>query len=186
MKGAMAVSAFAFIASAGFSSCKGNAEKAQDSLQEVEEMVTAVEEAPAADTVAEEDKYSAAFFTNDANKSDTPSDSTYMQTASGLKYVIVDKGQGKSPKADDVVTVHYTGKLTNGTVFDSSLDRGEPTEFPLNRVIPGWIEGLQLMQEGGTAVFYIPSALAYGPTGAPPVIPPNAPLIFWVQLLNVK
>ena len=183
----MAASALAVALSAGFASCKSGGEKSEDSLQQVEEMVAAVEETPATESEKnEENKYSAAFFTNDSNKSATPTDSTYAQTASGLKYVIVEKGSGKAPKATDVVTVHYTGTLTDGTVFDSSLSRGEPTSFPLNRVIPGWTEGLQLMQEGGTAVFYIPSDLAYGPNGAPPTIPPYAPLIFWVQLISVN
>ena len=84
------------------------------------------------------------------------------------------------------MTVHYTGMLTDGTVFDSSIQRGEPTTFPLNQVIPGWTEGLQLMQTGSTAVFYIPSNLAYGPNGIPGTIPPDAPLIFEVQLIEVQ
>ena len=84
------------------------------------------------------------------------------------------------------MTVHYTGMLTDGKVFDSSVDRGQPATFPLNRVIPGWTEGLQLMQQGGTAVFYIPSELAYGKQGAPGTIPPDSDLIFAVQLLGVN
>ena len=166
------------------SSCKANGEKQQDSIQEMEEMVAAVEEAP--ETRQEENKYSAAFFNDEANKSETATDSTYAVTPSGQKYAMVMQGTGKSPKATDVVTVHYVGTLTDGTEFDSSIARGEPTSFPLNRVIPGWTEGLQLMQEGGEAVFYIPSALAYGEAGAPPMIPPSAPLIFWVQLIGVN
>lgn len=106
-------------------------------------------------------------------------------TASGLQYVITQQGSGKQPKADSVVKVHYTGKLVNGTVFDSSVERGEPIEFPLNQVIPGWTEGLQLMQEGAKATLYIPSQLAYGPQDLPG-IPANSTLIFDVELIQVK
>lgn len=106
-------------------------------------------------------------------------------TASGLQYVVEKEGTGAQPTAEDEVTVHYTGKLLNGQVFDSSVNRGEPATFPLNRVIPGWTEGLQLMKAGGKAVFYIPSALAYGSAGAPPMIGPDADLIFTVELISV-
>lgn len=106
-------------------------------------------------------------------------------TASGLQYVVEKEGSGAQPTAEDEVTVHYTGKLLNGQVFDSSVNRGEPATFPLNRVIPGWTEGLQLMKAGGKAVFYIPSALAYGSAGAPPMIGPDADLIFTVELISV-
>lgn len=108
-------------------------------------------------------------------------------TASGLKYFVEKEGTGAQPTATDVVTVHYTGLLPNGQVFDSSVDRGEPTSFPLNQVIPGWTEGLQLMKEGGITVFYIPSKIAYGETGTPGgPIGPNQDLIFIVQLINVN
>lgn len=109
----------------------------------------------------------------------------YYTTPSGLKYKVIKEGKGKSPKATDVVTVNYEGKLTNGQVFDSSYQRGEPTSFPLNRVIPGWTEGLQLMQEGATYEFYIPYQLAYGERGGGP-IPPMADLIFKVELIKVQ
>lgn len=165
-------------------SCNGNKAKQEDSLKEIEEMVTAVEQTPA--PAADMTKYGADFFNNPEKKADTPSDSTYMVTESGLKYVVVKEGEGKSPIATDVVTVHYTGMLTDGTVFDSSVSRGEPTSFPLNRVIPGWTEGLQLMKEGGETIFYIPSNLGYGEQGAPGAIPPNADLIFQVQLFGVN
>ena len=106
-------------------------------------------------------------------------------TASGLQYKVVTPGTGKSPKATDVVEVNYEGKLIDGTVFDSSYERGEPIEFPLNQVIPGWTEGLQLMKEGGKYEFYIPSELAYGELGNQGIAP-NSTLIFTVELLAVK
>ena len=155
----------------------------EDTLQVIQEMVEAVQ-APAPGINGT--PYNAAFFNDESKKSETATDSTYAVTSTGLKYVVAQAGQGKAPSATDNVTVHYVGTLTDGTQFDSSIDRGEPTSFPLNRVIPGWTEGLQLMQEGGTAVFYIPSDLAYGPNGVPGAIPPDAPLIFWVQLLQVN
>ncbi|MBD5269415.1 MAG: FKBP-type peptidyl-prolyl cis-trans isomerase [Muribaculaceae bacterium] len=106
-------------------------------------------------------------------------------TASGLQYVVEKEGEGAQPTAEDEVTVHYTGRLLDGTVFDSSVNRGEPATFPLNRVIPGWTEGVQLMKEGGKYVFFIPSDLAYGPQGVPGAIPPHSTLIFEVELIKV-
>lgn len=97
-------------------------------------------------------------------------------TASGLQYIITKEGTGKQPTAQSVVKVHYEGRLINGQVFDSSYKRGQPVEFPLNQVIPGWTEGLQLMKEGGKATFFIPSNLAYGPQELPG-IPANSTLI---------
>ena len=114
--------------------------------------------------------YDAAFFTNSANKAATTSAGagTYVETPSGLKYAIITEGTGASPKATDVVTVSYAGRLTDmdGTEFDSSYKRGEPTSFPLNQVIAGWTEGLQLMKTGAVYEFYIPSDLAYGERGS--------------------
>ena len=107
-------------------------------------------------------------------------------TASGLQYIITQEGTGKQPAADSVVTVHYTGKLVDGKVFDSSIQRGEPIEFPLNQVIPGWTEGLQLMKEGGKATLFIPAKLGYGEQGVPGTIPANSTLIFDVELIKVK
>ncbi|MGM8889421.1 FKBP-type peptidyl-prolyl cis-trans isomerase [Psychrobacter sp. 1Y1] len=107
------------------------------------------------------------------------------QTESGLQYKVIKAGTGKSPKATDVVEVNYEGKLLDGTVFDSSYERGEPIEFPLNQVIAGWTEGLQLMKEGGKYEFYIPSDIAYGEAGNAG-IEPNSTLIFTVELLKVK
>jgi FKBP-type peptidyl-prolyl cis-trans isomerase len=107
-------------------------------------------------------------------------------TASGLQYRVLKLGNGKTPKATSSVTVHYTGKLINGKVFDSSVQRGQPTSFGVNQVIPGWTEALQLMREGDTWILYIPYNLAYGANGAGGDIPPYATLIFEVELLNVK
>lgn len=107
------------------------------------------------------------------------------ETASGLQYIVEKEGTGEQPKATDEVTVHYTGKLLDGTVFDSSVNRGEPATFPLNRVIPGWTEGVQLMKEGAKYTFFIPSNLAYGAQGVPNAIPPHSTLIFEVELIKV-
>lgn len=108
-------------------------------------------------------------------------------TASGLKYQVLKQGTGTvSPKATDTVNVHYHGTLLNGTVFDSSVQRGQPISFPLNAVIPGWTEGLQLMKVGDKFKFEIPSNLAYGPNSPSPAIPPNSTLVFEVELLGIK
>lgn len=104
---------------------------------------------------------------------------------SGLQYQILKDGNGKKPKATDKVKCHYEGFLINGTVFDSSVQRGEPAVFPLNQVIAGWTEGLQLMQEGAKYRFFIPYILGYGESGAGASIPPYATLIFDVELLEV-
>lgn len=106
-------------------------------------------------------------------------------TESGLQYIVEKEGEGIQPTAADEVTVHYTGKLLNGQVFDSSVQRGEPATFPLSHVIPGWTEGVQLMKEGAKYTFFIPSDLAYGPQGIPNAIPPHSTLIFEVELIKV-
>lgn len=106
-------------------------------------------------------------------------------TESGLQYEVLESGKGDSPKASDNVEVHYTGKLIDGTVFDSSVERGVPASFGVTQVIPGWVEALQLMHEGDKWRLYIPSDLAYGPNGAGGVIGPNMTLIFDVELLRV-
>lgn len=108
------------------------------------------------------------------------------KTASGLVYEIVREGTGKNPVATDTVEVHYHGTLTNGTVFDSSVKRNKKISFPLNRVIKGWTEGLQLVKEGGKIKLIIPSELAYGNAGAPPTIPAGATLVFSVELFKIN
>lgn len=145
-------------------------------MQEEADSATAAEAADVAGSTNMAD-YGAAFFQGNSG---------YQTTPSGLKYVTVVEGTGASPKETDVVTVHYTGRLLDGTVFDSSVERGEPTSFPLQMVIKGWTEGLQLMKVGGKTVFYIPSKLAYGEMGTPGgPIGPNQDLIFEVELLGI-
>ncbi len=110
-----------------------------------------------------------------------------MKTASGLEYIEVEPGTGAQAESGKTVSVHYTGKFQDGKVFDSSVSRGEPIKFPLGagRVIKGWDEGIALMKEGGKAQLVIPPHLAYGESGAGGVIPPNATLVFEVELVSV-
>jgi FKBP-type peptidyl-prolyl cis-trans isomerase FkpA len=121
-----------------------------------------------------------------AGEVDKDAPKKFSATDSGLKYRVLRKGTGGKPKATDNVKVNYHGWLDGGKVFDSSYDRGKPTEFPLNMVIKGWTEGLQLVGEGGMIELEIPFELAYGERGRPPVIPPKAQLHFLVELLKVE
>jgi FKBP-type peptidyl-prolyl cis-trans isomerase FklB len=107
-------------------------------------------------------------------------------TASGLQYEVLKEGDGPKPKSNQKVTVHYHGTLIDGTVFDSSVERGRPASFGVTQVIQGWVEGLQLMSKGSKYKFYIPYNLAYGERGAPPKIQPYAALIFEVELLDIN
>jgi FKBP-type peptidyl-prolyl cis-trans isomerase len=109
-----------------------------------------------------------------------------IATRSGLQYKVLTEGSGPRPKATSQVTVHYKGTLLDGKQFDSSYDRGQPATFALNQVIPGWTEGVQLMNVGSKYQFWIPGNLAYGPQGSPPTIPPNATLVFEVELISFK
>lgn len=108
-----------------------------------------------------------------------------QETESGLQYVALEAGDGPKPKATDTVTVHYEGTLIDGTIFDSSFQRGQTVSFPLNQVIPGWTEGVQLMQRGARYQFFIPPHLGYGENGAGGVIGPNETLIFTVELHEI-
>jgi FKBP-type peptidyl-prolyl cis-trans isomerase FklB len=129
---------------------------------------------------AEASKEGTAFLAKNAERPEV------KVTDSGLQYEVLTAGTGASPTATETVEVHYHGTLLDGTVFDSSVDRGETIEFPLNRVIPGWTEGVQLMKEGSKYRFFIPYDLAYGARGSAPKIPPYAALIFEVELFKVK
>jgi FKBP-type peptidyl-prolyl cis-trans isomerase len=117
-----------------------------------------------------------------------PADTEVKTTASGLKYSVLKAGapDGKTPDKSDIVKVHYSGWLTDGKLFDSSVERGQPLEVALNRLIPGWIEGIQLMTPGSKFKLTIPGDLAYGKRGYPPTIPPDATLIFEVELISFK
>ncbi len=109
-----------------------------------------------------------------------------VTTASGLQYKVIKSGTGESPKKSDTVKVHYTGTLIDGTVFDSSVQRGEPAVFPVGAVIPGWVEALQLMKVGDKWQLVIPANLAYGENSPSPAIPANSVLIFEVELLGIE
>ncbi|MFN2423362.1 MAG: FKBP-type peptidyl-prolyl cis-trans isomerase [Cryomorphaceae bacterium] len=116
---------------------------------------------------------------------DLADDPDYTATESGILYKVLEQGSGDKPEATQKVRVNYEGKTTDGKVFDSSYERGEPAEFPLNRVIPGWTEMLQLMEVGTTVEAVIPSNLAYGEQGSPPKIGPNETLIFKIELIEI-
>lgn len=128
----------------------------------------------------------AAFAQTDATLAAASKEAGATVTASGLVYRSLKDGTGVSPKATDKVKVHYKGTFPDGKEFDSSYKRNEPTEFPLNGVIPCWTEGVQLMKTGGKAKLTCPSAIAYGQRGAGGVIPPNATLVFEVELLAIN
>ena len=121
-------------------------------------------------------------------QNDVPEDTELQTTASGLQYSVLKKGPGTgdSPKMGDKVKVHYTGWLTNGKKFDSSVDRGQPASFPLDGVIAGWTEGVATMMVGGKRKLVIPYGLAYGAAGRAPMIPPRATLVFDIELLSTN
>jgi FKBP-type peptidyl-prolyl cis-trans isomerase len=137
------------------------------------------QQAKAAQKAADNKAKGAAFLAENKKKEGV------FTTPTGLQYKIVKQGNEEHPKASDVVKVHYHGTLIDGTVFDSSVQRGEPATFPLNRVIPGWTEGVQLMTKGSKYIFYIPSNLAYGDHEAG-AIAPGSTLIFEVELLEIN
>lgn len=115
-----------------------------------------------------------------------PKSDELKTTASGLQYMVITEGTGKQPTRQNNVTVHYAGWLPDGTLFDASFRRGEPATLGLGQVIPGWTEGVSMMKEGGIYKFVIPAKLAYGEQGSPPTIPPNATLVFHVELIKVQ
>lgn len=166
----------------GLGSCKGAAKGESDS----DTIVDVAEEYEAAPVLSEKQlSVSDSVFAAVKGREKLIADTAVYTTPSGLRYMVLKKGDGAAPAATDRVKVHYTGTLPNGTVFDSSVERGEPITFGLNQVIPGWTEGLQLMQEGGKTVFYIPSNLAYGPRDMG-TIGPNQDLVFEVELIEVN
>jgi FKBP-type peptidyl-prolyl cis-trans isomerase FkpA len=141
--------------------------------------IQALQQARAAQLAASEKKSSAAFLEKAAAEKGA------KKTASGLIMQEITPGTGESPKPTDKVKVHYTGTLIDGTVFDSSVKRGQPATFPLNGVIPCWTEGVQLMKVGGKSKFICPSDIAYGDRGQPPLIKPGATLVFEIELLEI-
>ena len=148
-------------------------------LQTYGPKVQPLQQARASAVAAGEKKASSAYLAKAAGEKGA------TKTSSGLIITAIKPGTGASPKATDRVKVHYHGTLTDGTVFDSSLKRGEPASFPLNGVIPCWTEGVQQMKVGGKSKFVCPSELAYGDRGAPPLIKPGATLVFEVELLEI-
>ncbi|WP_051822627.1 FKBP-type peptidyl-prolyl cis-trans isomerase [Desulfonatronum thiodismutans] len=143
----------------------------QELMQKQMEMV----QNQAAENIAKGEAFMAEFQERDG----------VQATDSGILYRVITVGEGETPLAEDIVTVHYTGTLVDGTVFDSSVERGEPATFPLQGVIPGWTEILQLMPQGAKWEVVIPADLAYGPQQAGPVIEPNSTLVFEIELLDV-
>jgi len=157
----------------------GRGGEADFSIEEYGPKLEAFMQARAA-VVAEQEKQGSQAFLSDAAGAEGAA-----KMASGLVYRTIEPGQGASPAATDVVKVHYHGTLTDGTVFDSSRERGEPVEFPLNQVIPCWTEGVQKMKVGETAQLVCPSDIAYG-DGGRPGIPPGATLVFEVELIGIQ
>ncbi len=148
----------------------------EESVKILQEYFTTLQTKKQAKTIEE----GAAYLTENAKKEGV------ITTESGLQYEILTTGNGKKPTASDKVTVHYHGMLTDGTVFDSSVDRGEPAQFGVTQVIPGWVEALQLMSVGDKWKLTIPSNLAYGDRGAGGIIGPGATLVFEVELISIN
>jgi FKBP-type peptidyl-prolyl cis-trans isomerase FkpA len=166
------------IVKAGMSDAVLNKEKKVD-LKAFMPKVQQLAQTRAAAAAAEEKKAGQAFLEKAAKEKGA------KKTASGLIYTEIKPGTGEQPKATDKVKVHYQGTLTDGTVFDSSIERGQPATFPLNGVIKCWTEGVQLMKVGGKSKLVCPSDLAYGDHGSPPKIKPGATLVFEVELLDI-
>lgn len=149
-------------------------------MSRFEQMLTARQQAKTAPVAAKNKQVGEAFLAQNKNRQGV------VVLPSGLQYEVITPGAGKKPTPSDNVTVHYTGTLIDGKVFDSSVQRGEPAKFGVSQVIRGWTEALQLMQEGAKWKLYIPSELAYGPNGAGGDIGPNSVLVFEVELLKVN
>ncbi len=158
----------------GLTSCSDSSKSASNNAAATETKKTATLSVADANRKAGEE-----FLAENAKRAEV------VTTPTGLQYEVLTEGNGVQPTTDDMVTVHYTGKLIDGTVFDSSVERGEPATFGVTQVIPGWVEALQLMKKGSKWRLYIPSDLAYGQRGAGGVIGPNSTLIFDVELLDV-
>jgi FKBP-type peptidyl-prolyl cis-trans isomerase FklB len=154
--------------------------EAQDLVQEFFQEQEKKQRAAAAERFKANKAAGEKYLADNANKDNV------KVTPSGLQYVVLKEGNGKKPKSTDTVVCHYEGTLIDGTMFDSSIKRGEPASFALNQVIAGWTEGLQLMQEGAKFRFFIPYHLGYGERGAGPSIPPFSALVFDVELIEVK
>ena len=154
-----------------------------EAQQIVEDFFRRQEEKQRAETA---EKYKGAKSEGEKYLSENAKKEGVVTLPSGLQYKVLKEGNGKSPKATDKVVCHYEGMLVDGTMFDSSIQRGEPATFPLNGVIAGWTEGLQLMKEGAKYRFFIPYQLGYGERGAGASIPPFAALVFDVELIEVK
>ncbi|MFT2111223.1 FKBP-type peptidyl-prolyl cis-trans isomerase [Marinomonas sp. 2405UD68-3] len=154
--------------------------------EEIEASIQAFQQEKIAEAQREQEKLAAEAAEKNASWfAELDKTDGVMKTESGLMYKAITTSEGKSPIETDTVKVNYEGSLVDGTVFDSSYERGEPISFPLNQVIPGWTEGLQLMTVGSKYELYIPADLAYGPGGTGP-IPPNSPLKFVVELLDIE
>jgi FKBP-type peptidyl-prolyl cis-trans isomerase FklB len=149
-------------------------------VEEIQKMTQEKQMAAGAEQSAANKAEGAAFLAENAKKDGVTT------TDTGLQYKVLEAGDGAQPTADDKVKVHYKGTLIDGTVFDSSYDRGEPIVFPVTGVIPGWVEALQLMNVGAKFELAIPSDLAYGPTGSGQAIGPDAVLVFEVELLDIE
>ncbi|RVU83663.1 FKBP-type peptidyl-prolyl cis-trans isomerase [Leucothrix sargassi] len=148
-------------------------------MEEAQAAMQASEDKAIEEGIAKAKEAGAAYMAENAKKEGVKT------TESGIQYEVLKEGSGDSPKATDQVSVHYVGQLIDGTTFDSSVDRGQPAEFGLNQVIPGWTEGVQLMNKGSKYRFVIPSELAYGDQGAGASIGPGETLIFEVELLDI-
>ncbi len=155
-------------------------EQIQETMMELQKEMMNKKMAVSTESGTKNETEGKAFLEENAKKPDV------KVTKSGLQYKVLTEGKGPSPKLDQSVTCHYKGTLIDGTEFDSSIKRGEPATFPLNGVIKGWTEALQLMKKGSKWELYVPADLAYGPNGAGEKIGPNATLIFEVELLEIK